>query len=498
MARRKKNSPLLGILMAFGLVVGGTQALWQNEARFDYHRAASEAHVIEAPEEASPGETVSLTNALRTTIPIEGRYVERFVGYHVIRRSAEIYSWDESEDEDGDTNWSRGWYPSLQSNARNQGLRKRLGAGTLYPPVYVLGTLEISPQDIHFVDGYDRLSPGGLTLSESGRALGLDVEGRFFYVRASTGGTTLGDERLSFRGIPNQPVATYFGAVSNGIGRGRQHEVPAGFIASVIGNDGILHHIVNGGRETALLKVRLDLIRIRWIVRVGGTAAIVLGLSAFFGVFASLLYRIPVLGRMVRTGVGMLSVSIGVPFAVLVILASIAVHSPLTAVMPALLLGGAAVYFRRRARETQAAAESMLTARVDARRRTGLAGSASPGEAAPTRDQELLEDTFSHLTRLAYAESGIDRREARFLSRWGRRNGIPGGRMRILLAGARGGSDIPDASSRDDLELLVLMALADGFMSSRELRALRRIGQKLGVPSDELRDMVMRVEPTTF
>jgi len=491
MARRKKNSPLLGILMAFGLVVGGTQALWQNEARFDYHRAASEAHVVEAPEEASPGETVSLTATLRTTIPIEGRYVERFVGYHVIRRSAEIYSWDESEDEDGNTTWSRGWYPSLQSNARNQGLRKRLGEGTLYPPVYVLGALEISPQDIHFVDGYDRVSAGGLTLSESGRALGLEVEGRFFYVRASTGGTTLGDERLSFRGIPNQPVATYFGAVSNGIGRGRQHEVPTGFIASVIGNDGILHHMVNGGRETALLKVRLDLIRIRWIVRVGGTVAIVLGLSAFFSVFASLLYRIPVLGRMARTGVGMLAASIGIPFAVLVILASIAVHSPLTAVMPALLLGGAAVYFRQRARRTQAAAESMLTARVDARRRTGLTAS----EASTTRDQELLEDTFSHLARLAYGEGEIDRREARFLSRWGRRNGIPGSRMRILLAGARGGSDVPDASSRDDLELLVLMALADGFMSSRELRALRRIGQKLGVPSDELRDMVMRVEP---
>ena len=139
----------------------------------------------------------------------------------------------------------------------------------------------------------------------------------------------------------------------------------------------------------------------------------------------------------------------------------------------------------------------MLAARVDARRRTsdGLGPTASSGEAPTTRDQEVLEDTFSHLARLAFVEGGIDRREARFLSRWGRRNGIPGDRMRILLAEARVGSDIPDASSRDDFELLVLMALADGFMSSRELRALRRIGQKLGVPPDELRDMVMRVEP---
>ena len=63
------------------------------------------------------------------------------------------------------------------------------------------------------------------------------------------------------------------------------------------------------------VEVRLDLIRIRWIVRVGGTVAIVVGLTAFFSVFASLLYRIPVLGRMVRRGVGLVAVSIGVPFA---------------------------------------------------------------------------------------------------------------------------------------------------------------------------------------
>ena len=133
--------------------------------------------VIEAPEEASPGQTVSLTATLRTGIPIQGRYVERFVGYHVVRRSAEIYSWDRSEDEDGNTTWSRGWYPFLQSNARNQGLRKRLGGSTLYPPVYVLGALEISPQDIHFVDGYDGVSPSGLTLSESGRCTGTRRRG---------------------------------------------------------------------------------------------------------------------------------------------------------------------------------------------------------------------------------------------------------------------------------------------------------------------------------
>ena len=111
-------------------------------------------------------------------------------------------------------------------------------------------------------------------------------------------------------------------------------------------------------------------------------------------------------------------------------------------------------------------------------------------------DQAILEDTFSQLARLAYGEGEIDRREARLLSRWGRRNGIPGSRMRQLLAQARGASEDPDVSSRDDLELLVLMALVDGFMSSRELRIMRRLAGKVGVGPGELEEMVMRVEAT--
>ena len=98
---RKRQSKAGALLVGPGLVIGGVMALWQNEGRFDYYRAARAAVVIAAPSGAPPGEAVACSATLNTDIPIAGDYVTAFVGYHVVRRSAEIYSWKRSEDSDG-------------------------------------------------------------------------------------------------------------------------------------------------------------------------------------------------------------------------------------------------------------------------------------------------------------------------------------------------------------------------------------------------------------
>ena len=58
------------------LVVAGVMALWHNEGRFDFYKAARDATVVTAPAEAEavPG---AYTGALRTDIPITGEYVTR-------------------------------------------------------------------------------------------------------------------------------------------------------------------------------------------------------------------------------------------------------------------------------------------------------------------------------------------------------------------------------------------------------------------------------------
>ena len=55
--------------------------------------------------------------------------------------------------------------------------------------------------------------------------------------------------------------------------------------------------------KAALEKIKADLSTKTWLTRAGGSAAIVFGFMMFFSVFASLLYRIPVLGSIVQGGV---------------------------------------------------------------------------------------------------------------------------------------------------------------------------------------------------
>lgn len=74
-------------------VLGGILALWENEGRFDYSAAAHDAAVVVSHQLAEPDETVAITGALEMGIAIEDRYVEPILGYHIVARTAEIYSW---------------------------------------------------------------------------------------------------------------------------------------------------------------------------------------------------------------------------------------------------------------------------------------------------------------------------------------------------------------------------------------------------------------------
>ena len=153
----KKKSKLGAVIFGPVLVIGGVLALWQNEGRFNYYQAALDATIISSPSEAA-GTPIAYTDTLDRDIPIDGDYVTEFVGFHKVSRRAEIYSWYESEDSDGNTTWRRGWYWSLDHNSRNSGLHQTLSSTSLYPDGYTLGSLDISAENIHLVDDYVSIS----------------------------------------------------------------------------------------------------------------------------------------------------------------------------------------------------------------------------------------------------------------------------------------------------------------------------------------------------
>jgi hypothetical protein len=520
---RKKNSKFASILFGPALVIAGILALWENEGRFNYYLAAKKTTPIEHPSQM-PGEPVSLTGNLDTNIPIMGEYVKQFDRFHLVRRHAEIYSWDESTDSDGNTTWSKGWYSSLDSNSRNSGLRQRLSSSSLYPPHYMLDGMLITPDRIHFADDSVQLSMSTLTLSPQGQSLGLQQQGKYLFLDNQRS-DDLGDERVSYTGIPNEPLASYFGVVSDGRGIGRQFERNDGFISAIIGNDGILHHLVNGDRGTALGKIRAHFTRTVWLTRLGGTVAIVIGIMVFFSSFMSLLYRIPLLGNVVQAGVIVISLAIGLPLALLVMIAGLIVHNPLSAALPLALVIGGVIYMVRRSRNTRNNARKILsdrTASMSARQEMKetpvqhLAGSPvqekadgpvqamsdaatqepqplSPGPQIPV-ELSAVEQTFVHMGMMAMLEGGLDKKEKKMLMNWGRENGISQERMDTLTAMARQGDHSDDVAKKEDLEMLALMALVDGELSKGELTVLVALARKMGLTDVDVRQIINDIE----
>ena len=284
--------------------------LWANEGRFDYHAAATRARVLTGAIGSGPGEAIALTGSL-DRVSFSGDYVKVFENYMVVDRSAEIYSWVRKRRDDHVT-WHKEWRSSVQSNSRNSGNSQTLRKARLTPESYHLGDLDISPQDLHFADERDHLDPNRLSLSEEGRASGLRAEGGFFYLRKHSGpGDQLGDERLSYRAVRASSRATYFGSIREQVGEGKVFEKKSGWVSKLIKDDGVLHHLVNGDRQTALSTMKGHLQRTRWMVRLAGTVASMFGVAMTLEALLHLLICVPFLGRLVQMGGLLVSVVVG-------------------------------------------------------------------------------------------------------------------------------------------------------------------------------------------
>ncbi|MCO6047282.1 hypothetical protein NG895_25560 [Aeoliella sp. ICT_H6.2] len=487
MARNKKNNPFAALLFGPALVVVGVLALWENEGRFNFYQAAKDAQVAPAGD-APVGRPFAMTDELDTQIPIVGHYVEKFVGFHRVNRSAMIYSWDEDKDSDGHTTWDLDWHSSVESNSRNSGIRQTLRSDTLYPPKYQLGSLEIAAADIHLVDAKQAIPARRLQLVEAGRQQQLRLAGEYFFKgRGSPGNPQLGDERLQYTGIPNAPTASYFGMLEGHVARGKQYDISKSFLSDFIQNDGVLHHLVNGDRETALATLKGYFSKVKWFTRLGGTAAVVIGVMIFIGFFASLLYRIPVLGQVVGWGVFLISLAVGLTLSLLVMVTSALVHHPIVLALPVALVVAGIVYLLRSKKSAKKNVENALSQYQQTHADDGF-DIDGPGMSAG-----LAEQTFSNLAKLAL-EGGLSKHENKFLVKWAEKNGIDADRMKQLFAQAKEDPTPTQAADRNDFVLLVCLAMADGTLSMREQSALKAMAGRLGLSKGDVREIVVGVE----
>jgi uncharacterized tellurite resistance protein B-like protein len=473
---RNRNSPI-----AVGLLVcGGVLALWENEGRFDYATAAREAREVRSLDQAQADEAVSLTGKLEEpTIAV--RYVEPVRGYLSLEAVTEIYSYVEDRDSDGDRYIEREWSGQLEGLRENRELKKLLSSELQRPDTYVLGGEQISSARVHFVDDEETLDPGALKLTSVGLDLELAPAGDYFFRgEGSASDPELGDERVSFRGVRATRHATWFGAVADGRGAVKDYEIAQSWISSLIGNDGLLHHLVNGRHEEAVDKIAADLSAARWKVRLGGTLAIMLGIYSALSMVASLLYVIPVVGQIAQGAAFVVSAVLGLIVSLSVILASMLWHHPLALVLPAAVMTAIVLYFRSLKAKAKANARSRARSRArdDDAEQGGSAG-----------DERL----FDQMIKMATADGELSDKESRFLRRWATQAGIPQERMFEMLRAATEADAVVTPPDRAALEQMIALALADGAISAREMRMIQRMGETLGMSRAAVRALTAEV-----
>ncbi|MFK7851835.1 MAG: TMEM43 family protein [Akkermansiaceae bacterium] len=473
MAARKKKK---GNGIIFGLVLMGISigAIWKNEHRFDYYKAAKATVAVEAVDALNPGALFSYTGEMDQDLTLKGEYVQSFEGFLTVKRSAEIFAWDRDEDDDGVT-WSKEWMSNLQSNDRNKGLEKKFRSTTLAPPEYQISDLPVQSADIQFVDANESIAPAELSLSEKGANQGLVVQNAYFYL-AKGKSDKLGDERISYSGIPVPMEATYFGKWQNGNGVAHKAEVKKGFISNIIQDKGILHHLVAGPREVALISVKKHLARLKMIVRIIGLVACTIGGGILFSSLTRVLVFIPIVGPFINQVTGWIGMLFGFLIGLITLVFAFLTSQPL-------ILGALAVVI---------VAGVLLIVRNATRKRKGLQNEVAASLGHAPSSGEMAELEYIQLWQLAALNGEINQEEQRCLDKWTRRNGWSQEKIAALSLRAR--QETTNSDGRVKLKTLIRYSLADGRIDRNELKTLQTVVGWIGLGKKDLRILMKQVQ----
>jgi len=473
MAKREEDSwgnAFIGPILVFLSLC----ALWKNETRFDYYRAASKIEVSTSLSDVQSGQPLAYTGIMDPgAVSFQGNYIEQFTGFLVVYREAEIYAWDRDEDSDGDVTWSREWMSSVESNSRNNGIRQELASRSFLPSEYEISDLAVASDRIEFVDSTLVIPPNNLRRTIAGSR--LSPEGRYFVLRKGRP-DNLGDERLLFRAIPVPKTATYFGKFENGKGVADRSHERTNFINEFIQDTGILHHIVAGEREQALATMKAYLTRLKWIVRGIGTALVVFGFSMAFSKLVGFLFHIPLIGALAEAGVFVMSVGLGIPLALLTIGAGyLAGHPIILGLFLCLLAVG--IFFlvktSRRGRESQMAIREELEHEFGHQ----------------VDSDEMKEREFVGLAHLVNSgnHAGTGNGSSQLLDDWSKKHRWDADKKRDMLAKAEA---VEKTSSDQELRNLIRIALADRKLTAFEMRSIQTAASKAGYGRNQVRKIM--------
>ncbi|MGJ8642556.1 MAG: TMEM43 family protein [Luteolibacter sp.] len=476
--KKKGNGIIFGLAMLW-FSIGG---IWKNEHRFDYFKAARDTVAVESVDGLSADTLFSHTGTMDQSLQLKGQYVRLFEGYLEVKMIAEIYAWDRDEDDDGVT-WSKKWMSNLQRNDRNKGLKKQFNSNTFAPVNYRISELSVRRKDIQFVDPRQEIPPSELILTKRGENQGLVPESEYFYLakgRAGEGSRgeseQLGDERVSYRGRPVPEVATYFGKWGEGKGVAHKVEVDDGFVSGIIQDKGILHHLVAGSRETALVTVQEHLARLKLIVRIVGVVLCTIGGGILFTSLTRFLVFIPIIGPSINQITGWLGMLIGFLLGVITLGLAYLTSKPLILAALLVVFIGAMYFLWKNA----------------AKKRQRIQANVAESLGHTPSESELKELEFIQLWQLANSNGSIEKEEQSRLDQLTAKNGWSPDKVAELTN--RAWQERAHTNDSEKLEALIRYSLADGKIDSKELKSLESAAGWIGMGKKDLRSMMSQIQ----
>ena len=328
----KKSSPFLSALFGLGFFFGSFVMLYLNEGRVDLSKIAKESFPVSAAtiDADNQGALVAAAGVLHTDELLGDPELLTTSEYLQLDRLAEMYAWEESEDEDDEGftsyDYSRRW-TSDPENSNNFNSPN----GHFNPPMkYREQTFTVSAATI----GAFRVDPGELFFMEKEEVPlreGMLLQGRmlenYIYIgEGSLEDPEIGDLRISYAAFLNDQSATLFG---------KQDEGELG--PYIHKNDTTLYRAYPSDRETAIASMRTEYLTWLWGFRAGGFVLMWLGMMMVASPLTTLLGYIPILGNAGRLAIAAFALAVALVLSTITIIVSAILHSPVALITILLL-----------------------------------------------------------------------------------------------------------------------------------------------------------------
>ncbi|NVK30468.1 MAG: hypothetical protein HWE20_05665 [Gammaproteobacteria bacterium] len=463
------QSSLFQALASFVFLLKSIAGLWLNEVRFDLPAAARDTQHINHISAAIEGENISFTGRIDPSLFIAGEYVSGFEGYIGVKRLVETYAWDQKRRAPDILKWQE----SPDRIAANDGLIRQFEYKKLTPMSYQLDELTVSGEDIHFGNLMTTIAPQQLQWTRSDTQVA--IEGDYFYFSKSGGSLTnpqFGDQRIRYIGLSADNTFTYFGRFEDGRGRADNRHRNFGLLNKFLRNDGVFHHFVIGDRARAIQTLARDHEQTKTILRWGGTALVCASIYAMLYYALSMFLFIPIVGWVIGFGTFIAGIVIGVPLSLCVIALGYLAANPalLAGILVAIALGYRTLRTRDRATRRNAKAE-VKQAFV----------------------HELQGHSLAELEFIAFAKANAENGTVAPASRvhlfeLGESKGWSIQRIDQLIAEAL--AEPSSMSAIEQLKQLIKLALADGKLSTIEVKMIKSTAQRAGLSDKQIRDLI--------